>query len=73
MSTSESNSNPSHMQDDKTMQVTFLFYEVQDEDTTRLADIAVTLATSRKERLIDLVHEYLQQLPKQHTLLTIAD
>ena len=44
----------------------FLSYEVKAKDTTQLADIAITLATSREERLIDIVHEYLQQLWEQH-------
>ena len=50
---------PSLMQDNETMQVTFLSYEVKAKDTTESSDIAVILATSCEEILIDLVHEYL--------------
>ena len=59
MSSSNSNSNPSTMHDDKTMQVTFLSYEVAATDTTQLADTAITLLTSHEEMLTDLVHKYL--------------
>ena len=50
------------------MHVTFLSYEVVATDTTRLADIAITLVTSRKEMLTDLVHEYLHHILDQHNL-----
>ena len=58
------------MQDDETTQATFLSYEIEaeDEDTTQSADIAITLASSREEILIDLVHEYRQQIPEQQNL-----
>ena len=56
------------MQDDETIQVTFLSYEIEAKDTTQSADIAITLAISCEEMLIDVVHEYLQQISEQQNL-----
>ena len=43
MSTSDLNLNPSHMQYDEIVQVTFVSYEVKAKNTTRLADIPLHL------------------------------
>ena len=43
-------------------------FEVKAKDTTRSADIDITLAISHEEMLIGLIHEYLQQLPEQQNL-----
>ena len=55
--------NPSRMQDDEIIQVTFLSYEVKAKYTTQLAHISNTLTIFCEERLSDLVHEYLHPLP----------
>ena len=67
MTNSDLNLNPSQMQDEKILQVTIFSYEVKAEHTEKLADIVTTLATSQEERLSDLVDEYLQYLPEQHS------
>ena len=53
------------MQNNKIIQVTFISTEVTTTITMRLADIGITLATSREGMQTDLIHEHLQHIPDQ--------
>ena len=59
MTTSDLDLNPSRMQDEEILQVAFFSYEVKAEHTEKVADISITLATSKEKRLPDLVDEYM--------------